>query len=91
MSPTELENLILEIPDVADVAVVGIPDTLAGEIPRAFVVRKANTELSENDIVNYLTPKVAAYKKLTGGVQFISAIPRNPSGKILRNQLKVLN
>lgn len=89
MSPTELENLILELPGVADVAVVGIPDTLAGEIPRAFIVLKPGVSLTEEDVVKYINPKVAHYKKLAGGVKFIEAIPRNPNGKILRNELKI--
>lgn len=89
MSPTELENIILELPDVADVAVVGIPDSLAGELPRAFVVLKPNTKMDEEQITKYVNPKVAHYKKLKGGVKFIDAIPRNPNGKILRNELKI--
>ena len=90
VSPTELENLILEIKDVADVAVVGVPDSLAGEVPRAFVVKKPNTQISEEEISLYVNPKVAHYKKLSGGVKFIEAIPRNPNGKILRNELKII-
>ena len=90
MSPTELENLILEIPQVTDVAVVGIPDTLSGEIPRAYVVKKQEADISENDIVKYVNAKVAHYKKLSGGVKFVKIIPRNPNGKILRNELKLM-
>lgn len=89
MSPTELENLILEIPEIADVAVVGIPDTLAGEVPRAFCVKKPNAKINEEDILLYVNPKVTHYKKLAGGVKFIDVIPRNPNGKILRNELKI--
>lgn len=90
VSPTELENLILEIPGVADVAVVGIPDTLAGELPRAYVVKKLDSKCTEDVVLNHVNPKVAPYKKLNGGVRFIEAIPRNPSGKVMRNELKVL-
>lgn len=89
MSPTELENLILEIEGIADVAVVGVPDTLAGEVPRAFVVRKPGMNINEADIQRMVNSKVTHYKKLVGGVKFIEAIPRNPSGKILRNELKI--
>ncbi|XP_044255600.1 probable 4-coumarate--CoA ligase 1 [Tribolium madens] len=89
VSPTELENLLLEMPGVADCAVVGIPDALAGEVPRAFVVRQPGSSLSEDDILLYINPKVAHYKKIAGGVKFVDSIPRNPSGKILRNELKI--
>lgn len=81
--------MILEIPEIADVAVVGVPDTLAGEVPKAFVVKKPNTQITEEDITKYVNPKVTHYKKLAGGVRFIDVIPRNPNGKILRNELKI--
>ncbi|EFA01540.1 4-coumarate--CoA ligase-like 5 [Tribolium castaneum] len=77
------------MPGVADCAVVGIPDALAGEVPRAFVVRQPGSSLSEDDILLYINPKVAHYKKIAGGVKFVESIPRNPSGKILRNELKI--
>ncbi|KAF5302842.1 hypothetical protein FQA39_LY02022 [Lamprigera yunnana] len=90
VSPTELENLILEIPDIADVAIVGIPDTLCGEIPRAFVVRKKDGKVTADDILSYVHPKVASYKQIAGGIKFIESIPRNPSGKVIRNELKIV-
>lgn len=80
----------MELPDVSDVAVVGVPDTLAGEVPRAFVVKKPNATLTEEDVIKYVNPKVTPYKKLVGGVRFIEIIPRNPNGKILRNELKII-
>lgn len=89
MSPTELETLILQLKEVADVAVVGIPDVLSGEIPRAFIVKRTGTDIDEKTIMNYVAKNVVAYKKLAGGVKFLDVIPRNPSGKILRNELKV--
>lgn len=90
VSPTELESIILQIPGVADAAVVGIPDALAGEIPRAFVVHHPDSQnLTEAEVEQYVAPKVSSYKKLAGGVKFIDAIPRNAAGKVLRHQLKV--
>lgn len=91
VSPTELENLILEIEGIVDAAVVGVPDDLAGEVPRAYVVTKPGQNLAEADIQKFVSSKVTHYKKLAGGVKFINAIPRNPSGKILRNELKIQN
>lgn len=89
VSPTELESIIMQMPGVADCAVVGIPDILSGEIPRAFVVRRPGFHISESEITAFLDPKVAAYKKLAGGVRFLDIIPRNPAGKVLREELKV--
>jgi len=90
VSPTELEGIILEIPGVADAAVVGIPDALTDELPRAFVVRRPDSpNLTEAEVEQYVAHKVASYKKLAGGVKFIDVIPRNAAGKVLRHQLKV--
>lgn len=79
----------MEIEGITDVAVVGVPDSLAGEVPKAYVVRKSGVNINEEDIQRWVNGKVAHYKKLVGGVKFIDAIPRNPSGKILRNELKL--
>ena len=54
----------------------------------AFVVRKANSTLTERDVEIFVDENVAAYKKLRGGVQFIDVIPKSLSGKILRRELK---
>ncbi|KAL3266068.1 hypothetical protein HHI36_010255 [Cryptolaemus montrouzieri] len=89
VSPTELENLLLEIPDVADAAVIGIPDALADEVPKAFIVKKPESGITDKEILKYVNARVVHYKKLAGGVVFVDIIPRNPSGKILRNELKV--
>lgn len=79
----------MEVEGIADAAVVGIPDTLAGEVPRAFVVKKPTCKLNEDEISKIINSKVTHYKKLAGGVIFVENIPRNPSGKILRNELKI--
>ncbi|SPQ22068.1 0a1e964b-f8ff-46b3-96fe-f2fcfced3931 [Thermothielavioides terrestris] len=87
VAPAELEGLLLESPDVADAAVIGV--TIRGEeLPRAYVVRKPGSKASENDIARWLRDKVAAYKHLRGGVVFVDQIPKNPSGKILRKVLR---
>ncbi|XP_068630153.1 probable 4-coumarate--CoA ligase 1 [Battus philenor] len=90
VSPTEIESVIMELPEVADVAVVGIPDALAGEIPKAFVVLKLNHILTEKQIYDVVAQKLTKYKHLEGGVAFLQKIPRNAAGKILRNELRVL-
>ncbi|CAK1582700.1 unnamed protein product [Parnassius mnemosyne] len=90
VSPTEIENVITELPEVADVAVVGVPDALAGELPKAFVVLKPNNKLTEKQIYDFVAQKLTRYKHLEGGVAFLQTIPRNAAGKIMRNELKVL-
>ncbi|XP_072931337.1 probable 4-coumarate--CoA ligase 1 [Epargyreus clarus] len=90
VSPTEIESVIMELPEVADVAVVGVPHSLAGEVPKAFVVLKHNKKLTEKQIYDLVAQKLTKYKHLEGGVVFLDAIPRNAAGKILRNELKVL-
>lgn len=86
--PAELEALLISHPDIQDAAVVGVPDEEAGELPMAFVVRKANATISERDVEIFVDENVAPYKKLRGGVEFIDEIPRSSSGKILRRELK---
>ncbi|KAL2115809.1 hypothetical protein VTJ04DRAFT_10064 [Mycothermus thermophilus] len=94
VAPAELEGVLLESPDVADAAVVGV--TMPGEkgsgssweVPRAYVVRRPGSKATEADVAKWMEGKVAPYKRLTGGVVFVDVIPKNPSGKILRKQLR---
>lgn len=88
VAPAELEDLLLTHPAVQDVAVIGMPDDEAGEVPRAYIVKKPNSDASAGEISQYVEDNVAFYKKLRGGVQFIDLIPKAPSGKILRRILK---
>ena len=83
-----MEDILRQHPAIEDVAVIGIPDEAAGELPRAYIVLKNSAITSEYEIHDYLEEKVAPYKKLKGGVHFVEMIPRNPSGKILRKDLK---
>ncbi|XP_055691232.1 uncharacterized protein LOC129794475 [Lutzomyia longipalpis] len=86
--PAELEALLVAHPKVLDAAVIGLPDDAAGELPLAFVVKKPNTDVTEKEIKDYIASKVTNYKQLRGGVRFIDEIPKNPSGKILRRELR---
>ncbi|XP_059062874.1 uncharacterized protein LOC131855605 [Achroia grisella] len=85
--PAELENVVKEYPAVADAAVTGVPDPLTGERPKAFVVLKEGSNVTEQDIMNFVSERVAPYKKIKE-VIFLDSIPKNPSGKILRRVLK---
>ena len=85
--PAELEALLVSHPDVADAAVVGLPDDEAGEVPMAFVVRAPGADPSPEDLQAFVAAHVAGYKQLRR-LTFVEAIPKTPSGKILRRILR---
>jgi acyl-CoA synthetase (AMP-forming)/AMP-acid ligase II len=85
IAPAELEAVLLSHPAVADAAVVPKPDETAGEIPHAFVVLKAPATADE--LMAFVAARVTPYKKIRG-LDFIDAIPKSPSGKILRRLLR---
>ncbi|KAJ4748016.1 4-coumarate:CoA ligase [Rhynchospora pubera] len=85
--PAELEALLLTHPAVADAAVVSMKDELAGEIPVAFVVRSNGSQVTEDEIKQFVAKQVIFYKRISK-VFFTDAIPKNPSGKILRKDLR---
>jgi len=87
VAPAELEDLIRGIPGVADVAVIGVADVKAGEVPRAYVVQD-DKDLTEEKIKENVANKLSAHKHLAGGVEFIQEIPKSAAGKILRKDLK---
>lgn len=84
--PAELEALILSHPFVKDVGVVALPNDFAGELPMAFVVKQGNC--TENEIIEFVASQSSHAKRLHGGVRFVSEIPKNQSGKILRRVLR---
>jgi len=86
VGPSELEDLIRQYEGVVDVAVTGVPDERAGELPRAYVIRK-NRKVHEGNIMKFVAAHVAPHKKL-GGVMMVDSLPRNQTGKILRRELK---
>jgi acyl-CoA synthetase (AMP-forming)/AMP-acid ligase II len=85
--PAELEALLLTHPAVADCAVIGVADEEAGELPKAFVVLKPGTEVSAEALQEFVAGHVASYKQVRI-VEFTDAIPKSPSGKILRRLLR---
>ncbi|KAJ5775474.1 uncharacterized protein N7511_000485 [Penicillium nucicola] len=91
VAPAELEAHLLAHPDVSDCAVVAIPDDRAGEVPKAIVVKApsagSDDSVSEK-LIKYVEDHKARHKWLKGGIRFVDAIPKSPSGKILRRLIR---
>ncbi|KAG6655480.1 4-coumarate--CoA ligase 2 [Carya illinoinensis] len=85
--PAELEALLVSHPSIADAAVVPQKNDVAGEVPVAFVVRSNGFELTEEAVKEFVAKQVVFYKRLHK-VYFVHAIPKSPSGKILRKDLR---
>src|SRR6266542_5806967 len=87
IAPAELEAVVMEQPEVADCCVVGIKDPEAGEIPKAYVVPRGEGAIDLSALSNFVAERVAGYKQIRQ-FEIIQAIPRTPSGKILRRLLR---
>jgi acyl-CoA synthetase (AMP-forming)/AMP-acid ligase II len=85
--PTEVENAIYGHAKVADVAVIGVPDDKWGEAVKALVVVKPNTSATAEEIIAFARTRIAAFKA-PKSVEFVAALPRNASGKILRREVR---
>ncbi|KAJ0046999.1 hypothetical protein Pint_05947 [Pistacia integerrima] len=90
VAPAELEALLLSHPNILDAAVIPLEDEEAGQIPMAYVVRATGSQLTEDQVIQFVAAQVAPYKKVRR-VAFISAIPKSAAGKILRKQLVSLS
>ncbi|CAG7939539.1 unnamed protein product [Penicillium olsonii] len=92
VAPPELEAVLLSHPQIVDAAVIGITFPNADtEFPRAYVVRRpgeSGSRITEEEVQKFILTRLAKYKALTGGVKFVGAISRNPSGKILKRVLR---
>lgn len=86
--PAELEALLLTNTNIKECGVVGLPDEVAGELPFGFVVKQPGSNLTEKEVLDFVAERVSNAKRLHGGVSFVQSIPKNPSGKILRRELK---
>jgi acyl-CoA synthetase (AMP-forming)/AMP-acid ligase II len=85
--PAEVESALFGHPAVADVAVIGVPDERWGEAVKAVVVKKAGAEVTPGELITWARERIAGYK-LPKSVDFVEALPRNPTGKILKRELR---
>ncbi len=84
VAPAELEATLASHKDVKDCIVIPVPDEEAGEIPRAYVVKQDGSAITSEELIEFVKSKVSSHKRLRGGVIFTDAIPKSPSGKLLR-------
>jgi long-chain acyl-CoA synthetase len=85
--PAEVENALMRHPGVADVAVIGVPDEKWGEAVKAVVVTQPGTAPAAEELISFCRQQLAGYK-CPKSVDFATALPRNPSGKLLKRELR---
>jgi len=87
IAPAEVESVLYQHPAVKECAVVGKPDALAGEMPKAYIVLKDGHSATAEELIRFCEPKVAPYKRIRE-VEFIKEIPKTQVGKVLRRVLR---
>lgn len=87
VSPNEIEHVISGHEKVFEVAVIGIPDKVRGEAPKAFIALRENVTCSEEEIKDYCVPRLPHYK-IPRSIEFLKELPHGPTGKVLKRALK---
>jgi len=85
--PAEIENILTQMPGVAQAAVIGIEDERMGEVGKAFIIRKAGSNISEQDVIDWSREHMANFK-VPRKVEFVEAYPLNATGKVLKSELR---
>ncbi|TMW40367.1 hypothetical protein DOY81_014553 [Sarcophaga bullata] len=89
-SPSEIEAVILELPDVVEVCVFGVPDIYYTFLPAAAIIKRSGSSLTGEEVSEHVKERMTHFKQLRGGVYFVNELPRTPSGKILRRKMAEL-
>lgn len=87
--PAEIERVIREMPGVADVSVIGVPDEKWGEVPKAFIEKGKEEPPKPEEVIAFCREELAGYK-VPKHIEYIDELPRNPSGKVLKKILRTL-
>lgn len=87
--PSEIEDFLLQRPEIDSVCVVGIPDGIDSELPAAIVIRNKNSYITADDISKLIAEHFADYYKLRGGIYFVETFPTSSSGKLLKRNLQL--
>ena len=85
--PAEVENVLFQLPQVADAAIIGVPNERWGEVGMAIIVRKPDQLLEEGDVIRHCLGRLAKFK-VPQSVTFVDVLPRNATGKVLKRELR---
>lgn len=85
--PAEVENVLYQHPEVAEAAVIGVPDEKWGEVGLAAVVRRPDQNLSAEELIEFCGDRLARYK-IPKRIEFVDALPRNAAGKVIKSELR---